>query len=271
MSIANRPVQTVCKDCVFASYLGDRQIDCHLSRLETWANKGVLGKNPDHDSFVVERLCNGCRHKEDPWAEVYKTTEERIAQVTKETQLRLSFVLSCDTSLLNGSFCFAEQLKQIAAQTIKPFEVHILNTHDKSQHKGIVDIAEEILAKNGIVYTVHTSLTHPKKTTFHFDECLFKFDGTFLALFKFPFNIKPGFVEAIDYAYNYKLDEFQMLRPGKDGQGLIINTKIAQLVRGNHADEVHEGLIIADLPAKLEYIARIKEQQYLIKDLSDYV
>lgn len=271
MSIANRPVKTVCKDCVFASYdPEDKQVGCQINRLERWCNQGVLTKNESHDSFVIERLCNTCRHKDDPWAEAYQTYDERLTQVRKEIQLRLTFVLWCDVPLLSGDFCLEEQLKQVAAQTVKPFEVHILNTHSKPQHKGIVDIAEDVLATAGIQYTVHTSLTENKPIHFHFNECLGKFSGTYLALFKFPFNIQNNFIEKIDYAYNVKLDEFQMLR-AKDNQGLVINNKIVQLVRGYHPDEVHEGLIISDIAAKLEYIARIKNQQNLIKDLSDYV
>lgn len=58
-------VETVCKECVWAQYKGNTQVDCELGRLDRFRAQGTSVAevyDDDKEFFVIEnRVCNSCR------------------------------------------------------------------------------------------------------------------------------------------------------------------------------------------------------------------
>lgn len=84
-------VKTNCKNCAFAVYEGDTQVNCLAQRVDKFKEQGYVVEAYDDDKefYVIERLCNLFRDTKT------ENTDEQLAKAKKEIQLTFDVILDC--------------------------------------------------------------------------------------------------------------------------------------------------------------------------------
>lgn len=112
-------IKTVCRDCIFADYLGNEQQDCRWGRLEGFEDNGgeVVGIDDSEKRYftVFGRFCNA--YRDHRWGEQHPQAEWANI-VAEEFRLRCSLMVYADEE--STAEDIRESLKSALEQTSPP-------------------------------------------------------------------------------------------------------------------------------------------------------
>ena len=121
-------LKTSCRDCLFAVYDNNVQLECRFARLKPFMKQTEVETIEDNEKsyyMIKDRICNRCRHKDNnPPVSI----DEFVEQVRKETRLKVDLVLEVKTP---DELCSV--LDQLNTWTTKPNKLFIINNCAQTQ------------------------------------------------------------------------------------------------------------------------------------------
>lgn len=301
-------VNTVCRDCVFASYEGNTQTGCRLGKLELLvANGGKPDSGFDYDeeayqeqvderlnsgmtleeaesleptpieggrtfSIVQGRSCLWCRHAEGEWAKQFPE-EKWEEQVLSEVKLRMDYLVPVEDESLEDILL---TLGSIARQSLKTGVTHILLTTKKFKAFEVIRaVNARSLGLDYQVRTLHEDCKPGGAVPRVIDIELNTLDyrkAVYYAVFRPGYRVPNSFAASIDSFLHEKLGRFLVLLP-KWGQGLVVMTRMHQLVGGNaaceHDEEDGTTINVDSVQDKIRLMCRDDDNLDLIREVGD--
>jgi len=210
------PYVTQCRNCVFAIYEGETQIEngCTLGRLAQFEARGatITGYDDGHKQFLtIDRFCNACHNRQSPYLKGTTLAEWETA-VRETIRMRLAVVIYCDASTTEDQL--DRTLAGWAIGTIRPRKILIVL--DDTGFDSDAAIAALRTAQIGTAWEVITPLPWDEQEQVpyasHRDRCLDiavqKLDaGTILYYHAMNAGQEPvpGYIDRLDRAINEEL------------------------------------------------------------------
>lgn len=233
----NKEIHTSCKNCVFALYQKDTQIDCKLYRLDQFKKNHaevLEAYDKDKEFFIVNnRKCAAYRDK--LWKESLDTDVEIVDIIIKELEITCDILIYADKDTQLEDF--KNTIQSISESTLKPNFVNIVNNY--------IDIEEIILNRYYMILQKYLKGICKYKLTNILEEdipyeravdiCLKQFDDNdmwFLTMHsgrKLPKKL----LSSINYAINIDLKEIVLILPNKDNDFLFSQIEFYRNLCGN--------------------------------------
>jgi hypothetical protein len=144
-------VKTSCKDCVFAKYEGDTQIDCLAGRIQAFGDDVVEVYDLEKEFYVISRACNMFR------PESWRSGVADLDRAKKEVEVPFSLVIKTDTLTDKNSATIVSDLKAIAYDKKK---IQIIISHPSSKDHNIAFTLFEAIKSSGFDPIIVKSLHH---------------------------------------------------------------------------------------------------------------
>ncbi len=269
-------INTICRDCVFAKYLDNKQYGCELGRIERFAsnggspyltnNKGLdksvtMDENDDRTFYHISRFCTTARNSE--WAE--KISQDKwIETVTEEVKLKHTIVgiVAKGVGLQHIEAFIESCLKQL----LKPTQVIIVNADGIATYFHISNMLST-LDGTGITYKNILAL-EATEYSHCVDTLRNQVVGSYFSVFQIPHTVPETFTKDLNVALNERLDRFVML---EGEQGFTIQTKLFDNLDGNKPKVLDEDLPeFRTIQDKVKYLTN-DDNKYLIKKLEEVV
>jgi hypothetical protein len=193
-------ITTLCRDCVFATFVGNTQFDCKLNRLKTLQQNGAeltLKEENGRRFYSINRLCNTCRNSE--WVKnkpAYKLEEI----VRKEIQLQ------CDVILFIGEIKNLEiSLKSISYSTLLPSSVIVILDKEDIKPVSIIKILETMPYTWQLIQDLDNKTWADK-----IQEAVEKGVGNWYTLLDCGEKLPQNLLQNIDEDINGKLERYVM-------------------------------------------------------------
>lgn len=215
MSTIN-PIHTPCKNCVFAKYDKNTQIDCHLDYISLYRKKNVeiLEAYDEQKEFYVinNKKCIG--YRENSWFEKRNLGDLSIEEKVKKFREKnfLHYLLTVDLKNFSKEdlFILAEELKHLSIQPRKI--IFIRHLHD--EEKFSYELIQNVLLDSGIntKWRIQTMLIHKDpKDILHEVINLNKKYRFILSISSVPKNISI-IVDKANYIVYENMDRFIAIR-----------------------------------------------------------
>lgn len=233
----NKEAHTSCKNCVFALYQKETQIDCKLYRLDQFKKqRGEVLEAYDHDKefFIVNnRKCFAYRDK--VWKESLDTDAEIIDAVAKELCITCDILVYVDRDTKLEDF--KNTIRSISESTLKPNLVNVVNNY--------IDIEEIVLnryymtlqkyLKGSCLYKLTNILEENATYERAIDVCLKQFDDSDVWFMTMHSGCKlpKELLSAINHALNIDLKEIVLILPNKDNDFLFSQIEFYRNLCGN--------------------------------------
>jgi len=260
-------VETVCKDCVFATYEDPEDINlqtgCQANMLQRFEDTGVtLNEYIDEDQNqkffgIPGRVC--LYNRPQSWKDLLeaKQNTDLIGVARDEMTLRMEVIVYIGEE--DDFTTIGMTLDSLAHNKLKPSKV-VLCDHQNIRPSalrtwlaGRVPLAwraEHI--REGDADFMRVVDIGAKKTT-----------SEFFAIFRAGEVVPKDFISSLDKALHDDLERFLLLKPYDDkGNGMVIQNVIHKQIGGNRDKPLVE---------KLENVTRSQECQHLIKEVTSLV
>ena len=83
-------IKTSCKNCAFAVYEEDTQIDCAFGRIEKFKDSVTEAFDNDKEFFIIDRLCTYFRDKK--WG----YNDNSMDKVEEESAISFDIIFNCN-------------------------------------------------------------------------------------------------------------------------------------------------------------------------------
>ena len=123
-------VSTTCKDCLFAKYVGDTQVDCELGKIEKISNHPVyeLVEATDNvKNFYVLNYHLCLQQRVAGWVHDNETLENMKNLVREEIKMSWGAILVLKDEPLNDMSRVQKRLEEILSQSNPPKWIGIVN------------------------------------------------------------------------------------------------------------------------------------------------
>jgi hypothetical protein len=139
-------VHTPCKNCVFAKYEDNTQIDCHLSYIEKYRNKNieiVEAYDENKEFYIINnKKCIG--YRENSWFEKRKlehlSIEEKIQKFQEKNFIHYLLVIDLKHIGLNNIDQLISELKKLSIKPRKIIFVRYQNDDNRFSYETIKNI-----------------------------------------------------------------------------------------------------------------------------------
>lgn len=139
-----RLVETSCKECVFATYENDIQIDCFADRIDKFkkTNEVIEAYDDDKKFYVINRLCNLYRNER-----TKENLKEELSNANNQSSLSFDIFIECsDISTINEDLVlkFLDYNGKISIRLIHGLK------NDLHEKYKILELSRKIIGKYNI-------------------------------------------------------------------------------------------------------------------------
>lgn len=117
--------QTSCKDCIFAIYDNDTQIDCEADRINKFGDSVFPAYDDHKEFFVINKVCT--LHRPSRWNNGNKDLEK----AKKEIELTFDILVDCD----NVTDEMINKIGEIVSMSSNKISVRLFHSHEISEDK----------------------------------------------------------------------------------------------------------------------------------------
>lgn len=254
-------INTTCRDCVFATYNGNEQIDCDLDRLDKFEENGaeIIGQDDGSRRYflVAGRFCNTCRNQD--WGAKH-ASHDWAAIVAKESQVQCCFIIYADHD--SSQTEVEETLDSVLDQgPVLPHRIIILLNGHLTEPRTYVRMFRErdVLIPWQVRDVV---LDEPGKPITYGEAVDIAVKGitdvTYYCVARAGYRWPANYLVVFNNAINYELIRAVALLPDSSGNGLLMSVALHnQLLNGNKNQPVLE---------KLLEVASLEETSHMIKE-----
>ena len=264
-----KTLNTACRDCTFAIWQDKLQVGCETGALDKYKQRGEkvwLETGNDKTFYMIEnRFCVDGRGEE--WRRKHE------GKINLPLIVREENTLTCDLLVLTrGAALVGDIMKtyaSVAAQELKPYGLGVILNSKYVRPSQAVAVASQ--HKLWWVQKVNEEGADDERCI---DLAVDKCKGGFYCVVEAGFELPPNFFASIDKAINDDKDKFLALRPSNHRwNGLVVQRYIHNALKGNtpmKLEQYDDGELIAEtLLDKIDYIAKKKNMEYMVKDLSE--
>ena len=231
-------VSTTCKDCLFAKYVGDTQVDCELGKIEKISNHPVyeLVEATDNvKNFYVLNYHLCLQQRVAGWVHDNETLENMKNLVREEIKMSWGAILVLKDEPLNDMSRVQKRLEEILSQSNPPKWIGIVNQNTDLDVYWIIDYLNE----KGVRWSIESGT---ENTRYYIDYLFNKFKKdrfVFYAVFESNKDV-PN--DLYDKLYNNVIDNMMQYSVIKDEDllhGMIVS-KVAQIKYEGNKNEALE-------------------------------
>lgn len=254
-----------CKDCVFLN--SDKS--CELNRLEAFSlNGAVIQKDEDQNPIIRGRFCSAKRDAR--WAKG-KPPDDLEILVRKELLVNTEMFIPLDDEYPFSEEKFIDTIESIRNQILKPNRIVIIDTQRRHKPHQMVKFLTDLFLPCDWRFDRRTN-----DEADPLDIAASKIRTEFYSVFRCGHKVPEDFFANIDEALNDKMYRFLIVlapETSSGGSGLVINSTVHQMVKGNRplpagfldekASEPEK--ILHNIFDKIFYLAERDNQEFLIK------
>ena len=215
-------VITSCKECVFAMYVGDTQMDCSLGRLERFGKSGAVvieSYDDDKEFFVIERFCNTYRPED--WEPKYKKLTKEDSAL-RESQATFDFVVIYDGH--SGLKSLEKTFFDIRQQSILPKKVIVVEKGGEDK-MGVIGVLEKFFSDVAISYRYVVYMDDEYDGSLDFiDESFKQVNSMYYCVINSEQEIIPNIIERINTVINKEMKPFSAVKPTVGYHGLVVQS-----------------------------------------------
>jgi hypothetical protein len=262
--MSNGRFKTSCKNCVFAKFENNKQVDCAAGVFDIFKGKREFIQEEDKSFFTLEDFA--CRYIRPNFWGANLSEEERLQKLQQETMIDLSAAIIVSE---NYKEKLQETIEQVLKQTLSFKELVFINSfNNRDDFKDILKIIEDAQIK--IKWSIKQIVDKEIEDKYGIDLAFRSCNSLFIAQIICGENIPNNFVEKIN-EYHKQMHKFLVLKPKNNlGHCTIIQKHVYDIVQGNSTVEWNEtNEIISDMIVKIERIASQENVDWAIKNLSE--
>lgn len=222
---------TNCRNCVFAVWDKNTQVDCQFDRIDKFEENGaeILGQDDGKKQYFVikNRFCNCCRDND--WGKKHKRKEWREI-VEKQIEIQLDIIIT--VSPTDNLSDILTTVDSVYLQKIKPKSLIVALTEARSNSAGNVpsfytsDLIHDLKNREGIPWRVEQiSLQNSIKLS----------KSTYFTTCKAGYIFPADCFAILNRAINVDMKRFVAVRPDENGNRLVL-----MRLAGSSLDEVIE-------------------------------
>jgi hypothetical protein len=224
-------VHTSCKNCIWANYEGNTQIDCGLGRIKKYKNV-IECYDEEKEFFVINKAyCLFYRNKD---TVDVSDLEDLYKHIRKQAEIQYQLIIILeDKQDIYGTFC---SIESAIKQDVKP---KILTVVNRSKKAGVGKELADYLRKYDKVFNiwkvqnlVNTSLTREDCVDIVLDGTMYKTFSLYVVI-NSGFELPDTFSEELDSAINDEILTFAMLLPDENGNGMVVPKMVHKIYNGN--------------------------------------
>lgn len=262
--MSNGHFKTSCKNCIFAKFENNKQVDCSAGVFDIFKGKREFIKDADKSYFNLEDFA--CRYIRPHFWGVDLSQEERLRKLEEETMIDLSaaIIISDDDKEK-----LEKTINEILNQTLPFKELIFVNSfNNRDRFKDILKIIEDVQIK--IKWSIKQIVDKEIEDKYGIDLAFRSCESLFIAQIICGENIPHKFVEKVN-EYHKQMHKFLILKPKNIlGHCMVIQKHVYDIVQGNATVEWHEtNEIISDMLMKIERIASDQNVDWAIRNLSE--
>jgi len=227
--------RTICRDCIFAKYEGNTQIDCSLNKLEQLASVGAnileVIDETEKEFYVIDGIfCMWCRNPE--WAKSHKTSEW-LSDIEKEMRILYQVIIWANDNIDD----LRKTVESAVNQTVPPKHITVIRPpRCKLQPPNIISVLNEVcVLEDGtpIQWRNQNCIDNIEDTSLTVDDLLEFVGLPYYGIFNAGYEIHPRLFEVLGNKINNEMFKFAVIEPDKDGNGYIASTSIHKFYVGN--------------------------------------
>lgn len=159
------PVKTNCKNCAFAVYEEDTQIDCAFGRIDKFEDSVIAAYDNDKEFYVIDRLCTYFRDKK--WG--YDVNDKN--KVQEEAATSFTIIFNCN-EIDDTYFEVIKNFLESNQYYDKKYQVLLAHEYDKTVDDKILSLSK-FFRKNTFVSCCYSfkefihEQTMKNKSVFH--------------------------------------------------------------------------------------------------------
>lgn len=166
-------IKTNCKDCAFAIYENQTQIDCKFNRIEKFGKDVIEAYDDDNEFYIIDRLCTYYRNK------AWGYTETDTSKVLRESAVGFDIIFNC--SNINAS------QSQIITHFINnhnyyPSKIDIILMHDYNSYNKVKELVSNIARQA----STKVDITICENITSQVHQRLLRTKNAYHALIEYP-------------------------------------------------------------------------------------
>lgn len=248
-SNANSVVNTICRDCIFASWDKNEQTGCNFNhRIDRFIllGKANLVRELDKYFYKIGRFCNACRNRE--WAESENGSDLKKV-VEKQIEVRIDYIIfGTEGNYEEVRDRVKVTLNSILNQVVKPYSISLINSNKEIESRKFwLDLKHWC---GEVKFRVVRPLDDDPV-----NAAVDKFSGTYYSLWESGEIVPSDYSEKINNAINIQLRPISMITT-ESGNGTLIQRMVHNAVSGN-SDEY-------DVEEKIKMVAEEFENQPMI-------
>lgn len=263
-------MNTSCKFCTFKVIKDGKQIACQLGRIEKFKDNGAEIATEENHLIIKNRFCLALRTE--TWA---RKQLNPLKKVREEITIQSDFIIYVGPE--HNFKDVKDTIESVINQKLLPRTLRIMLNTDDIKPNRVIDLLEDNLPES-ITFFVETIAIKDEKgdrriRTRCLDISADKCDNTYYAVFNAGFKIPSTFLSDLDFRLNDELDRFCLLEPDKDGNGLVVQTKIHKLVMGNRPvklQQFEDGELISDnIIDKVKFFSEEQNNSHMVKKVNE--
>lgn len=245
MNERNYEFNTICRDCIFATWYDDVQEDCELNRIEKFHehNEVSLENEGDKQYYKINTICNACRNKE--WFEREK--ENGIEDPKKNLWDQLSnqydivltaYVSPYDSKVINVDKILST-IESAKNQSLQPKSIIVVCNDIYVSYVKLFNKIKDKLSDTDIKYELVRVLDESDFRAC-IDKGVTKCKGLYYSVFLPGYDIPTDFIEKLNNLANKEMVQFSMVEPIETSNGLTIQRQLHTLLHGNKAMKIED-------------------------------
>lgn len=185
-------IKTSCKDCAFAKYEGDTQVDCLAGRLPAFGDDVVEAYDLEKEFYVITRACNMFR------PESWNSGSPDLDKARKESEVPFSLVIATD---LLGDESLDSIVSDLNAVSYDKTKIQIIIAHPSSKDHNVAFTLFEAMKSSGFDPIIVKSIHRLSREA----DFLFKCKGLYVSVIKSYVKIPIDAFSKVDNIINSDL------------------------------------------------------------------
>ena len=235
-----RIAQTSCKNCIFAIYDNQTQVNCAIGRIDIYREQNSLIEAYDDDKefYVVDgRICNSCRNREwldkQPNLRFSSRYQDTVDYVRQEVTLQFHLVVIADQDIEGVK----KSINSVIADGYLPLEISVIRklgcqirpAHLK-MYLDTLNIKWQINSITNPELDERLSVDYAVESSIYQQYVVVRAGST----------LPPNYLKNIDAAWNDKLLQLGIVISNDDDtiNGMMVNKAVHEYLRGNDGFDI---------------------------------
>jgi hypothetical protein len=222
-------MRTLCKDCIFGSFVDMKQEGCVLGKLDIYKQQGAditreLYEPTDKEYYVINnRYCMSCRNSK--WLESLPEGEDHLQKLKDEIEVQCQVIVFDNSNEED----LIKTIESVKSQTTEPLKITV--AHRPSSQTDVTSLSEK-LQYLGDIFEIRVFLEEYSDGKC-IDMCTSQLSPQYYCI------VQSGFIMPSDTLYNLndfvneKLMQFSIIEADDDNNCMFVPYSVHRVLQGN--------------------------------------